>query len=184
MSNSYPKLLEQSLQALDSPRGVSPAAIAERVFDALVDGEPSLADGRAFRFCELGQFAYRGVQERVRKDIRNQVSAESGQTRLFPGLDLRYTVVHADGVERQIEHAHMTRPEWLSAEGLLRHKALETLRKAEALERCRLSFDHLWTEHPEWPAAQVFALAAVSAEHTAGRRMRRTQPSAATGGLQ
>jgi hypothetical protein len=116
MSNSYPKLLEAGLEALDSPRGLSPAALSERIFDALVADEPSIADTQAFRRCELGQFAQRGLHEKVRKDIRNQTSPDARQQRLFPDLDLRYTVVHDAGVERQIEHAHMTRPEWLSAE--------------------------------------------------------------------
>jgi hypothetical protein len=178
MSNSYPKLLEACLDDLDSPRGLSPAAVSQRIFDTLVNEEPSIADGRAFRLSELGQVAQRGLHEKVRKDIRNQTSSDSRQEWLFPNLDLRYTVIDGAGVERQIEHAHMIRAEWLLAERLLRSKAAETQRKADILEQCRLSLDHLWSRHPEMTSAQVFALAAAQGDATRRYRVPRTsQPT-------
>ena len=183
MSNSYPKLLEQCLEVLDSPRGLSPAAVSQRIFEAMVDEEPSIADTQAFRRCELGQFAQRGVHEKVRKDIRNQPSSDSRQQRLFPNLDLRYTVIAEDGVERQIEHAHMTRPEWLRAESLLRNKAVETHRKADALEQCRLSLDPLWAQHPDLTSAQVFEMAAAAGTCRNSGRKPRGQSLPSHGGL-
>lgn len=176
MSNSYPKLLEQCVEALDSARGFAPSAVAHRIFETLVDDEPSIADARAFRLCELGQFAQRGLQEKVRKDTRNLTSSDPRQLRLFPDLDLRYTVPQADGGERQIEHARMTRDEWLRAEDLLRNKAIETLRKADALEQCRMSFDHLWAKHPEMTSEEAFRKAAVKNQQRASGR-----PSALAG---